>query len=224
MAYLQRVKIAWITLALALTITHCSSIPVDENDPKSLFEDAERDIQSDRFQIAGDKLRMVRNKFPYSNYSILAQLKTADVLYLQEFWAEAAAAYELFADLHPKHEKVPYAAFRAAEAFYQDIPSTVARDLSPAFRALEGFETFLRKFPGDAQVPEARKRVQQIQETLGEKELYIANFYRRQGYAGAEGGRLKKAAGTFPDTSAAKNAEKRYDELKRSGNLESKSE
>lgn len=208
-------------LSVALLLTHCSSIPVDENDPKSLFEDAERDIASDRYQVAGDKLRMVRNKFPYSNYSILAQLRTADVLYLQEFWSEAAAAYELFCDLHPKHEKVPYAAYRAAESYFQDIPSTVARDLSPAIRALDGFETFLRKFPSDPQVADARKRAQEIKETLGEKELYIARFYRREGYPKAEGGRLQKAASTYPDTNAAKSGEKRYDELKSSGKLES---
>lgn len=217
-------KALWSVIGIAFLVTHCSSIPVDENDPKSLFEDAERDIASDRYQVAGDKLRMVRNKFPYSNYSILAQLRTADVLYLQESWPEAAAAYELFCDLHPKHEKVAYAAYRAAESFFQDIPSTVARDLSPAIRALDGFESFLKKYPSDPQVADAQKRAQEIKETLGEKELYIARFYHREGYPRAEGGRLQKAAKTFPETNAAKTGEKRYDELKTSGKLEPKPE
>ena len=60
-------------------------------------------------------MKTIKNKFPYSNYATEAQLKIADVYYMQESYGEAAVAYEAFRDLHPKHEKVPYAMFRIGE-------------------------------------------------------------------------------------------------------------
>ena len=77
---------------------------MNEGDPTSIFKAAGEDIESDRFQLALDKLRMVKNRFPYSKFSVLAQLKIADVYFLQESFTEAAAAYETFGDLYPKHE------------------------------------------------------------------------------------------------------------------------
>ncbi len=61
-----------LLLFLCLQLWGCSGKSVDENDPKALFEDAEESIKGDQYQIAIDKLRMIRNKFPYSKYSIEA--------------------------------------------------------------------------------------------------------------------------------------------------------
>src|SRR5436305_4595321 len=103
-------KSAFLTVLVLLSILYagCAGTPVDENDPASLFKDAESDIQSDHYQIAVEKLRSIKNKFPYSKYALDAQLRIADVYFLEESYAEAAAAYETFKDLHPKHEKAGY--------------------------------------------------------------------------------------------------------------------
>ena len=45
--------------------TGCSGKEINESDPASVYNDAEEDIENDRFQLALDKLRKVKNKFPY---------------------------------------------------------------------------------------------------------------------------------------------------------------
>ena len=91
-------------LSLAGALHGCAGRVVDDNDPASLLADAEDEIKSDHFQLAVDKLKEVKNKFPYSKFSIDAQLRLADVYFMQESYADAAAQYETFRDLHPKHE------------------------------------------------------------------------------------------------------------------------
>src|SRR5690242_7436832 len=97
----QVFALALLTL-IAVHWIGCASNPVDENDAASLLKDAEEDIQSDHYQIALEKLRIIKNKFPYSKYAVDAQLRIADVFFLQEAYADAAASYEAFRDLHPR--------------------------------------------------------------------------------------------------------------------------
>lgn len=191
----------------------CSGKSVDENDPAVLMKEAEEDIESDRYQLAIEKLRMVKNKFPYSNQARLAQLKIADVYFLQESYTEAALAYEAFRDLYPKHEKVPYAMFRVGKSYLNDTPGNVARDLGPAQRALDSYNEFLRRFPNAPESDEARKDVEQLRRTLAEKELYIASFYVRENAYEAAQGRLKKILSLYPETESAKIAEERLKEI-----------
>jgi outer membrane protein assembly factor BamD len=79
--------------------------------------------------------------------------------------------------LHPKHPKVAYAMFRIGLSYFNDLPSTVARDLTDASKAQDAFNEFLRRFPTDPNAADARKDLADCRKELAEKELYIANFY-----------------------------------------------
>lgn len=190
-------------MALLGFLNGCSTVEVREDDPKSLYDAAEADIKSDRYMMAIEKLRQVKNKFPYSQYAVLSKLRIADVHFMEESYPEAATAYEVFRELHPSHEKAPYAFFRNAESYFLDAPSTIARDLASVHKALDLFKAFVAKYPSAPEADQARKRVAETQELLGEKELYIAHFYRREEKYRASLARLKKLVELYPDTKAA---------------------
>lgn len=206
--------LAWALLLLhsfsvSLLMSGCSGKPIDESDPAQLYQDAEDEVKSDHYQIAIEKLRVIKNKFPYSKYSLDAQLRIADVLYLQESYAEAAAAYETFRDLHPKHEKVPYAMFRAGESYFMDIPDPLSRDMTPAQKALDAFNEYLRRFPTDANADKARQDVATAERLLAEKELYIGDFYMRRNFLESAKPRYEKILSMYPNTPTAKDAQER---------------
>ena len=190
-----------------LILSGCSSVAVNENDPEALYQAAEEEIRNDRYQFALDRLRMVRNKFPYSRFSSLAQLRIADVYFLQETFVEAASAYQTFRDLHPKHEKTPYASYRVGESYFQETPGNVARDLSPAKRAHDAFKNFIRLYPSDPQTADAKSRLLQIEEKLAEKEIAIGKYYRRKDRVEASKARFQSVVRQYPQTQAAKEAE-----------------
>lgn len=187
----------------------CSSAKVDDADPAALYKEAEEEIKNDHYQVAIDKLRVIKNKFPYSRYSVDAQLRIADVYFLQESFAEAAMAYETFRDLHPKHEKTPYAMFRVGLSYFNDTPSPIARDLTPGQKAIDAFNEFLKKYPQAPEAAEAKEKVQETRRLLAEKELYIANFYYRGDDYQAARSRYSKIVTLYPETESAEKAKDR---------------
>ena len=198
-----------ICFVLAILATACSTGQVDENDPASLYKDAEAEIQSDHYQIAVEKLRTIKNKFPYSKFATEAHLKIGDVYFLQESFAEAASVYEAFRDLHPKHEKTPYAMFRIGKSYFNDTPGAIARDMTPAYKAVDAYTEFLQRFPNAPEAPEAKKDVEKIRGFLAEKELYIANFYLKRDFYESAKPRFKKVLELYSETEAAKTAEEK---------------
>jgi outer membrane protein assembly factor BamD len=199
-------------LILALTLVQvghfgCSGKPIEEQDPGTIYKAAEEDIGTDHYLLAIDKLRLIKNKYPYSKYALDAQLRLADVYYMQESYAEAALAYESFRDLHPKHEKVAYAMFRVAMSYYKDIPTPLSRDLTPAQKSIDAFNDFLHRFPADPNVKEAQTDLGDCRKMLAEKELYIGNFYFKRDFYDSAKGRYKKLIDLYPETDAAKEAQ-----------------
>lgn len=209
MRFLLSAALAVLFLAAFVTMSGCGGKPVNENDPASLYADAEEDIKTDHYAIAIEKLRTVKNKFPYSRYATDAQLKIADIYFMQESYAEAALAYETFRDLHPKHEKTPYAMYRVAKSHYMDAPENVARDMTPAQKALDAYQAFLRTYPAATETEEAKKDVAEVRRRLAAKELYIANFYWREEQYKAAKARYLRVVDTFGDTQPAQDAKER---------------
>jgi outer membrane protein assembly factor BamD len=191
----------------------CSSAKIDPSDPGALYRDAEEEISSEHYQIALDKLRSIRNKFPYSNYAIDAQLRIADVYYLQELFLESAGSYESFRDLHPTHTKAPYAMYRIAKSYLNDAPSNIARDMTSAQKAMDAYLTFIKRYPDAKELLEAREDVAKLRELLAEKEFYIANFYLKRNYDDSAKPRFKKLIELYPDTNAAASAQEKLLEV-----------
>ena len=202
-----------LSVVLFVGIFGCSGGEINDRDPSLLSKEAEEDISNDHYQLALDKLRIVKNKFPYSKHAIDAQLRIADVYFLQELYGEAALTYETFRDLHPKHERVAYAMFRIGKSHFLDAPSNIARDLTAATKALNAYKDFVRRFPDSTDTPEANKDIAETRKILAEKELYIANFYFREDQHEAARARLKKIVDNYSDTEPAREAQAKLTKL-----------
>jgi outer membrane protein assembly factor BamD len=220
MSFRSRLSTLLVPMLLTLTatgaslnLTGCAGEAVNENNPASLMRDAEDDISSDHYQVAIEKLRAIKNKFPYSSYAIDAQIRIADVYFMQDSFEDAAAAYESFRDLHPSHPKTEYAMFRIGISYFKDMPGTVARDMASAQKSLEAYEEFLKKYPNSAQAPEARADVSKIRDQLAQKQMYIGDFYLHHKAYPAARHRYEQVLALYPETATAKKAEKKLKEI-----------
>jgi outer membrane protein assembly factor BamD len=191
----------------------CSSADVDENDPAALMKEAEEDIDSSRYLLAVEKLQKVKNQHPYSKQAVDAQLRIADVYFLQENYAESAATYEAFRDLHPKHPRLPYAAYRVGLAFFSDLPGNHARDLSSGYKAQDAFKDYLAHFPTDENVAAATAKLLETRKILAEKEMYIGNFYYKREMWEAAKGRFTKVLNLYADTPSVDDAKTRLKDI-----------
>ena len=165
-------------LMIILTILSCSSDKTKgRTEAEVLFKEAQELVESERFILATEKLNAIKTQHPYSFYATPAELLQADVLFLQESFVESAAAYLLFRDFHPRHEKIAYVIYRIAESFYKQIPDTIDRDLEPAMEAIKYYDEVVQKYPESSYKIDAEQRIIKSKKMLREKDLYIADFY-----------------------------------------------
>lgn len=161
-----------------LFLASCSSDkPEGKTEAEILFKEAQELIKAERFILATEKLNQIKTQHPYSFYATPAELLQADVLFFQENYIESAAAYLLFRDFHPRHEKIPYVVFQIAESYYKQIPDTIDRDLEPAVEAIKYFEEIIQKYGDSSYRKKAEKRIAKSKKMLRQKDTYIADFY-----------------------------------------------
>ena len=154
-----------------------SEKPEGQTAAEVLFKEAKNLMKDGRYILATEKLNQLKNQYPYSFYATPSELLQADILFEQENYIEAAAAYLLFKDFHPKHERIPYVIFKIAEAYYEQMPDTHDRDLQAAFEAIKYYNELMLRFPGTKYAKNAKKKVVRAEEMIRAKEKYIADFY-----------------------------------------------
>ncbi len=142
--------------------------------------------------------RRIRSEYPYSRYAALAELRTADCNVAQNQYTEAIRAYRSFVRHRPAHAEVPYARFKIAEAYYQQLPGDFflspppqERDQTSTRNALRNLRRFLLDHPDNEHADEARDMVRATLALLARHELYVAEFYLGQDHAQAAVGRLR---------------------------------
>lgn len=165
-------------LLLFLFFISCASDKPDgKTEAEVLYKEAQELMDAKRYILATEKLNTIKTQHPYSFYATPAELMQADVLFLQENYVEAAAAYLLFRDFHPKHEKIPYVVFRIAESYFKQIPDTIDRDLEPAVESIKYYDEVLAKYPESSYVKDAQEKIGKAKTMLRQKDQYVADFY-----------------------------------------------
>jgi len=163
--------------ALIFIVACSSDAPQGRTEAERLFKEAEELVKDERYILATEKLNAIKTQHPYSFYATPAELLQADILYEQENYIEAAAAYLLFRDFHPRHERIPYVIFKIAESYYKQIPSTIDRDLEPAIEAIKYYEEVLQKYSDTSYKQNAEERITSAKSMLRQKDQYVADFY-----------------------------------------------
>lgn len=165
-------------LFLLLFIISCGSNEKDtRGEAEKLYIEAQELVKAERYIMATEKLNLIKSHHPYSFYATPAELLHAEVLFKQENFIESSAAFMLFRDFHPRHEKIPYVVLMIAESFYKQIPETIDRDLEPAVEAIRYYEEVLQKYPDSKDAKKAKSRIKEAKTMLKDKDVYIADFY-----------------------------------------------
>lgn len=165
-------------ILLLLLMMACGSKEADNRgEAEKLFAEAQELAKAERYILATEKLNIIKSQHPYSFYATPAELLHAEILYKQENYIESAAAFMLFRDFHPRHEKIPYVILMIAESFYKQIPKTIDRDLEPAVEAIRYYQEVLERYPDTEDAKKAQARIKEANEMLKAKDLYIADFY-----------------------------------------------
>lgn len=151
------------------------------------FKHAEQLRNSSRYEEALLEFQDVEKEFPYSKFAKLSKLKIADVYFDMANYIQSQYQYQYYFDLYPKENNSDYALYRIGLSMYKLLPKTIDRDLSGTTNVLKAWRNLLVKFPKSKFTPEILKNQKKLLKELGEKELYIANFYiKKKRYISAQ--------------------------------------
>jgi len=175
---------------------------------KVLFDRAMDALKHNRFDVARITLQTLINTYPDSEYIARAKLGVADSWYDEggtTALAQAEIEYKDFITFFPNMPEAAEAQLKIANIHYQEMEKP-DRDFTHAARAEEEYRTLIMQWPDSKLVPEAKLRLMEVQEVLGEREFEVGRFYYlRESYPAAEA-RLRSLVDKYPLYSQADEA------------------
>jgi outer membrane protein assembly factor BamD len=175
---------------------------------KVLFDKAMDAMRHNRFDVARLTLQTLINTYPDSEYIARAKLAVGDSWYAEGGTAALAQAEQEYADFEIFFPNMPEAAeaqLKIANIHYQQMEKA-DRDFTHAKRAEDEYRKMILQYPESKLVTEAKRRLLEVQEVLGEREFEIGRFYYlRQSYP-ASIARLQSLVEKYPLYSRADEA------------------
>lgn len=197
-------------MALFLLVTGCGTTQktVFVGEPKS---DAERDYRKAVETLEGGSnedaikaFNAIKLKYPYATrWSTLADLRIADAYRNTSDYATAAVSYQDFIRTYPAHTDVPYAAYQAANCYFELMPADYfflpdpwQRDRKTTKQAERALATFIKTYPDNENTPKAKEQYHEVRRRLANHEIDVAEFYfKKKAYSGV----IKRLEGVIAD-------------------------
>jgi len=200
--YLRYILIAGSLLIFSLAFTGCSSTgkkkDIYERTPADLLADGQEKLDKAEFKSATKLLQAIKDRYPYSNESIIAELKLADSLFQRGEYDEALTNYDDFERLHPKDKSVPYVIYQKGMCHFEQIKS-MDREQTQVADARDAFEQVVRRYPENEYGLKAREKLRQCMIYQAEYELYVGIFYFKTKKYQAALDRLTYLMENYPD-------------------------
>ena len=124
--------------------------------PDELAQEGIEALRNRNYYAAEDHFAKIKDRYPYSEQALMAQIKLADSLYYNEKFDEAQLAYQEFEKLHPTNKAIPYVIYQQALCYYRQRP-TIDRDQTFTQKALAEFRRLQKKFPQSEYASKAEK-------------------------------------------------------------------
>lgn len=166
--------------------------------PEMMFKDGEQYFQKGNYEDAITQWKRVKESYQSPELTARAEINIADAYFLNKDYIEAAAAYEDFRKLHPKHERADYALYRQAMSHYKQFNS-IDTDQTPVKNALVTFQSYLSLYPGGGHTAEVTDKIRDCRDKLFQYEIYVGRFYLKTGKFNSAIGRFESALKAFPE-------------------------
>ncbi|MGH9497408.1 MAG: outer membrane protein assembly factor BamD, partial [Candidatus Sulfotelmatobacter sp.] len=176
---------------------------------KVLFDKAMEAMRHNRFDVARLTLQTLINTYPDSEFIARAKLAVGDSWYAEGGTAALAQAEQEYSDFQIFFPNMPEAAeaqLKIANIHYQQMEKA-DRDYTHAKRAEDEYRKVILQYPDNTKiVPEAKKRLLEVQEVLAEREFGIGRFYYLRESYPASIARLQSLVDKYPLYSRADEA------------------
>lgn len=169
-----------------------------EKSADQLAVDGMQKMQKQDYDDAVKEFRQLKERYPYSKYAMLAELKLGDAHFFNKEYSEAAIAYDEFARLHPRNEVIPYVLYQIGMCHFLTF-TTVDRDQEETRLAMEAFQRVLQTFPDSEYAMKAKKQLFECQKRIASHEFHVGRLYYIMGEYYAARERLDAVSRKYPE-------------------------
>jgi outer membrane protein assembly factor BamD len=209
---LVRLGIFFLSLTLISGVSGCDSYLVKfyfgdtfskgssssvEKSAEQLAADGMLKMQKKDYEDAVKDFRQLKERYPYSKYAMLAELKLGDAYFYHEDYTDAAIAYEEFARLHPRNEVIPYVFYQIGMCHFLAF-TTVDRDQEETRLAIEAFQRLIQTYPESEYALKANKQLFECQKRIAAHEFHVGRLYFIMGEFYAARERLEMVNRRYP--------------------------
>jgi outer membrane protein assembly factor BamD len=166
--------------------------------PDGLYQQGVAYYQNGSYKKSVEVFQRLKEEYPLSKFTIMAELGIADSHFSDKAWPEAELAYSEFLNLHPTNENLPYVLYQLGLCHFNQI-TTIDRDQSETIKALREFERLNTRFPNSKFAFLAEKMIRECKKTLGDQEFYVGEFYFNMKQYRAALARFEKIAREYPN-------------------------
>ena len=173
-------------------------LPPPDDTAQELYENANDAMRDKDYVTAAENFQRIKDNFPFSPYTLEAELSLGDAYYLDEEYAMAVDAYKEFEMLHPGHEAIPYVLYQIGVSSLKSFRS-IDRPTTMLQEAIE-YLTRLMDSHGDTEyAAKAPAVITQCRALMAEHELYIGDVFWNSGRYGAAWRRYSYILDEFKD-------------------------
>jgi outer membrane protein assembly factor BamD len=166
------------------------------------FRTATDDFQYGALNPAIDKYRELLDQHPFSEHTEEAELKIAHAYYLLGDYTEAIVAFTDFQRRYPTSPHLPFVGYHLGMSYAKQM-GTIDRDQTTSQSAHTYFVSVAQQYPQSPFAELARKELAHCRQNLAEHDLYVAEFYAKQGNHPAAQIRMLHVASEYGETTAA---------------------
>jgi len=170
----------------------------EDRPPDIMAQEGIKQLKKKKYDDAIQTFEKVRDRYPYSEQALLAQMKVADAYFYSKKYDEALQAYKEFEKLHPTNKAVPYCIYREGLCCYRQR-STIDRDQTYTQRAISEFQRLKQKYPQCEYIAKADQYLARCRQDLAAHEFYVAEFYYKTKRYQAALDRYQDLAQDYPD-------------------------
>lgn len=151
-------------------------LPPAEDTAQEIYEAGNEAMSEKNYVRAVELYNKLRDAYPFSPYTIDAELSLADAYYLDEEYDIAAESYKDFESLHPRNEAIPYVLYQTGMSLLKQFRS-IDRATTELQEAYEYFNRVVQQYPNTAYAKSAAENMQTCRKLIAEHELYIGDVF-----------------------------------------------
>lgn len=180
----NRFRVLLVLCLLALGPAGCGALdyfflPASQGSAQDLIMAGNEAMQSKDYKKAVKYYKKVKESFPFSDYSELAEIGLADGYFFANNYPAAEEAYKEFESLHPGHKHINYILLQIGVCNLKQFKS-IDLPMDTIAEARAYFQRVRQLFPESGYAQKATGYIKRCNRLQAEHEIFVADFYQRR--------------------------------------------